>query len=278
MNIKFTTTAVDTAATSSARNTVFADCGGSPKMDLRSNTFVFDHHCEGRMALHSAAGQVYLAILQGLTTSAIENVVVNHTDADSVLAVWLLQHPERVRGDSSLWAGLIEPLSRIDNHGPAAALPGEKFLSVHYLLAPERGEQDGEQIFLNRLERAEARYKVGSLLDAAEDRPLVPGRAFVFAPDGATVQVDNPTFDDIYAAGGMGVLFGEGGTVTIGKLPFFPCRSFKQGLIGRLNAYEDGCGWGGADSIMGSPRPGGSKLTEFVILGVIQSFLRNGND
>jgi hypothetical protein len=260
--------------TESGQNVIFVDMGGLPIVDTAARRFVFDHHCDGRFAMLSAAGQVFQALLQGLITDANTRVCVNHTDADSVLAVWMLQHPDRVRSGEVPW-GAIEHLSRIDNNGPAAALPGEGMYAFHYSLRPDRGVVDGEETFLSLLDKAEALFQQGELFALTPDRPEYPGKAFAFTREGDVIPVegDTPSFSDIYAQGGMGVIFGDQGMVTIGKLPFFPARSFRAGLIEALNTAEPGGGWGGADSIMGSPRPGGTQLTQEKILGIVGGFI-----
>lgn len=277
IQIQFTDTAETTTATETTK-TAYVDMGGSPMIDTANRRYVFDHHCDGRFALSAACAQVFQALLQGLDVDGL-TVYVNHTDADSVLAAWLLQHPERVRQYKALLWGLVEHVSRIDNHGPAAALPGEAFKSVHFALAPERGEADCEEVFMNRLEKAEAMCQDGTLFSDAPARPEFPGRAIAFDGDGEAYPVagDTPSFNDVYAQQGMGVIFGDRGMVTIGKLPFFPARSFKAGLIDRLNEAETACGgaggWGGADSIMGSPRPNGTVLDQSTVLKIVSDFI-----
>lgn len=272
IKIQFTTETAESA------NTAYVDMGGQPVIDNDNRFYVFDHHCDGRFAMQSAAGQVFMALLQGLDTDGL-TVRVNHTDADSVLSVWMLQHPERVRQYKALLWGLVEHVSRIDNNGPAAALPGEAFKAVHFALAPERGETDGEAVFFDRLTKAETMCLDGTLFEDAPARPEFPGMARAFDKDGECYPVagDTPSFTDVYAVNGMGVIFGDRGMVTIGKLPFFPCRSFKAGLIDRLNEAEGiddpQKGWGGADSIMGSPRPNGTKLDHHKVVEIISQFI-----
>lgn len=276
IQIQFT----DTAETTTAPATAYVDMGGSPMIDNASRRYVFDHHCEGRFALMSACGQVFQALLQGLDVDGL-TVKVNHTDADSVLAAWLLQHPERVRQYKALLWGLVDHVSRVDNHGPAAAMPGEAFKAVHFALAPDRGETDSEAVFMNRLEKAEAMCQDGTLFSDAPARPEFPGKAIAFDRDGEAYPVagDTPSFTDVYAQQGMGVIFGDRGKVTIGKLPFFPCPSFNTGLIDRLNAAETAAGgdggWGAADadSIMGSPRPNGTVLDQSTVERIVSEFI-----
>jgi len=276
MKIHFTN---DLPTTATTTTTAFVDCGGAPIINIDKKFFVFDHHCDGRFALYSACGQVYLSLLQGLDTSSIEDVYVNHTDADSVIGVWLLTHPERVRQYKALLWSLVEQVSRVDNSGPAAALPGEALKGVHFALVPERGEKDSEAVFLECLAKCEAMCLDGTLFEDAPERPNRPGLARAFDRDGEVYPVhgDSPAFEDVYALKGMGLIYGDQNMVTIGKLPFFPCRSFKDGLIDRLNEAEAAKGgdgkWGGADSIMGSPRPHGTILQQQDVVVIVSEFI-----
>ena len=259
------------------KDTIYVD--GSYKgfeVHLKQNAFSFDHHASGRFAMSSATYQVCCAIAQGLDPSDT-TIVVNHTDADSVLGVMFLLNPGWVTKDIM---PQIERLSRLDNHGPAAAMVGEATQGYHFALRPDRGETDSYDIFMSRLGKAMKMFEEGTLWDESPARKL-PGRAVGFDTNGIVLDTgwkEAVSFDDIYANAGFGVIFGEKGTVTIGKKPFFRCPAFnsegkrnKAGLIKRLNSLEEG--WGGADSIMGSPRPNGTKLEQQVILDTISKFI-----
>jgi len=105
-------------------NTIYVDGAyiGS-FINLEKNSYSFDHHGEFRFDKSSASFQVAMAIVQGIDVSTIEKVYVSSIDADSVLSVLLIQNPKYVY-DLKL-IRLIQDLSRIDNHGPAACVPGE---------------------------------------------------------------------------------------------------------------------------------------------------------
>ena len=268
---------IDGTVAAMDKNTVYVD--GSFKgfeMNLKQNAFSFDHHASGRFAMSSATYQVCCAIAQGLDPSDT-TIVVNHTDADSVLGVMFLLNPGWVTKDIM---PQIERLSRLDNHGPAAAMVGEATQGYHFVLRPDRGEVDCYDVFMSRLGKAMKMFEEGTLWDESPARKL-PGRAVGFDTNGIVLDTgwkEAVSFDDIYANAGFGVIFGEKGTVTIGKKPFFRCPAFnsegkrnKAGLIKRLNSLEEG--WGGADSIMGSPRPNGTKLEQQVILDTISKFI-----
>lgn len=89
-------------------------------LDLKQRIFSFDHH-HGvvRMITTATCRQVWDAIFQGLYVRIDDRIVINDIDADTVLATWLLLHPERYKEERV--AELVRRVADTDAHGPLYA-------------------------------------------------------------------------------------------------------------------------------------------------------------
>ena len=267
------------------KDTVYVD--GSVRgtvVDPINGYYSFDHHGEeqSRLATNCSTQQVFNAIILGFNPENMDEVVVNHTDADSVLAVALLRNPELVKSYGKELATELESLSRLDSNGPAAVLPEEGTKAYVSELRPQRGEKDSYEVFIDRLEIAEEKLKTGELFEVSQTTSQKrPGRAVALCEQG-DVLYDSGWQDDVdmgvvYENGDFGILFGEDGICTIGKKPLFKCKPFNQegGLVEVLGEIEPG--WGGADSIMGAPRPNGTELSQETILETVKGHISKQN-
>jgi hypothetical protein len=257
-------------------NTIYLD--GAVRgtvINLELNSFSFDHHGPGvRFDKTSAALQVALAIIQGLDLKNITNLVVSSIDADSVLATMVCYHPEVCQ--DLRFIQFLQDVSRIDNHGLPAAVVGEALYGCFFTLRAGRGEEESQLLLLNKVARAWSMYLDGTLYDTSPPRKL-KGIALALDVQGSVVErTSGPVdFSDIYAHSGWGVLLSRETTgkwkVTVGKKPFTRVKNLKT-LWERFNALEGG--WGGADSIGGSPFREGTRFTEDEVLLHIQEWLQ----
>jgi len=245
-------------------------------INLEENSFSFDHHGAGtRFDKSSASLQVALAVLQGLDLSNIENVFVSSVDADSVLSVVVFEHPEVVKDLE--FVRFLQDISRIDNHGPAAVVPGEAMYKINFLFRAERGVEETTELLMSLAEKAWGMYQDKSLYETSPVRAL-PGTAIVLGITGEALYVEQGevSFADVYRKGSFGLLVNEspkgGFKFTVGKLPFARVPSLKE-LFPLLSAKEEEGTWGGADSIGGSPFTGSSLDLEGV-LTVIRDWLK----
>ena len=94
-----------------------------PQLDLEREVYSFDHH-DGclRHATLATCEQVRDALVVGLDPSGF-TVFANDVDADTVLSLWLLMHPERLRGSGAArLRRLVERVGRVDALGPAVGV------------------------------------------------------------------------------------------------------------------------------------------------------------
>lgn len=88
-----------------------------PAIDVSRCKYSFDHHAGClRLVTKATCAQVLDALILGLDPESM-TVYLNDIDADTVLAVWLLKHPDavtlpRVRD-------LVEDVANVDAHGPS---------------------------------------------------------------------------------------------------------------------------------------------------------------
>jgi len=242
-------------------------------IDVENNSFSFDHHVEPRFAQSSSAFQVAMAILQGLDVSTIKNVFVSSIDADSILSVATIRNPSWV--NNIQFIKLLQDLSRIDNHGPSAVVPGEAIAGYHYAFRSARGVEETTDVLMLLVERAEEMYIDGRLFKDGNIQKF-PGIAMALNRNLKIVnRVDgNVSFDDVYSFSGFGILFGENNRVTIGKKPFFPIKSLST-LWTHLSTFEkDDKKWGGADSIGGSPMGSGTSQTQVQVIARVREWAK----
>lgn len=242
-------------------------------IDVESNSFSFDHHVEPRFAQSSASFQVAMAVLQGLDLSTIKNVFVSSIDADSVLSVAIIRNPSWV--NNLQFIRLLQDLSRIDNHGPSAVVPGEAVSGYHYAFRSARGVEETTDVLMSLVERAEEMYADGRLFKDGNIQKF-PGIAMALDRNLNIInRIDGDvSFDDVYSFSGFGILFGENGKVTVGKKPFFPIKSLST-LWTYLSKFEkDGKKWGGADSIGGSPMGSGTSQTQVQVVMNIRGWAK----
>ena len=264
-------------------NTIYLD--GAVRgtvIDMERRSFSFDHHGEGmRFDRMCAAMQTVGAVLQGLPLDEIYSVVVSSVDADSVLATMAVLHPE-VTQDLK-FVRLIQDLNRVDVWGPAALVPGEPLAAFHFVLRQGRGEELSTELLHSKVQLAWEMYQDGSLFEEGQERKL-PGRAVALSPSGEIVsdiarvgENEGVSFEEVYSVSGFGIIFGFEGPVennvtkvTIGKKPFVNVPDLN-GFWAYMNELEPG--WGGADSIGGSPFKKGTRFSHDEVLEHLRTWL-----
>lgn len=252
-------------------------------IDLPRRSFSFDHHGEGmRFDRMCTSMQVVGAVLQGLPLDEITQVVVSSVDADSVLATLSVLHPEVCQ--NLRFVRLVQDLNRVDAWGPAALVPGEPLSGFHFVLRQGRGEELSTELLHSKVEKAWEMYNDGTLFEEGVERKL-PGRAIALSPTGEILsditrveEGEGVSFEEIYAHSGFGVIFGFEGPVergvtkvTIGKKPFVAVPDLSQ-FWAQMSSMEPG--WGGADSIGGSPFKKGTKFTHDQVMEQLCGWLQ----
>lgn len=255
-----------------------------PAIDTANERYSFDHH-EGciRHVTTATCVQVLDALLLGLDPAGF-HVFVNDVDADTVLAVYLLQNPACAHDPSV--RELVEGVGKIDAHGPAYPLPDRLLERVNvYLedvLAPERQM------------RKQGTYEPGALATLLEQclartqaffdgtfkpgpvREPTPYRVLYSAGDMAMIQGDRAMTALAYRDGWkvvIAILPAKDGTTayTIAKQSEFVPFNVPKALQA-LTVREPG--WGGGTTVGGAPRhPDGtrSRLTPEEVWNIVRS-------
>lgn len=267
-----------------------------PEVDNANRRYSFDHHANClRFATLATCQQVSLAVEMGLVVDEYTNVYCNDIDADTVLAVWLLEHPERVREAKVI--ELVEKVGRMDAHfmGPAAP--------VHYMLAPPRGTTVQTEEMVGECLAVLDKWYDGSLMTPPARKSA--GKAFGWKAGEGWQDLGEVEdgFNDLYGAGfTAGIVYSpaQAGTMlyTVGRRSdFVPVQtgpshvnrqtdpaSYRQDtLLGQLalaeiekNPGQDhNTNWGGSSTVGGSCRnPGnvGSVLTPAEVLEICKRF------
>lgn len=88
-----------------------------PAVDVENHRYSFDHHAGCiRLVTKATCAQVFDALALGLNPQKY-TAYLNDVDADTVLAVWLLQHPTKIKDE--LIQNLVNDVGNIDAHGPS---------------------------------------------------------------------------------------------------------------------------------------------------------------
>ncbi len=235
-----------------------------PQIDAAGRRYSFDHHEDCvRHATSATCVQVLDALLVGFDPDGFR-VYVNDVDADTVLSVFLLSHPDKA-ADPAV-RRLVEAVGKIDAHGPAYPLPeADHRLARTYLeaiLEAERnarrkGTYGGESIrgLLDESLRATGAW-VNAGFPAAEIAAPAPYRVLFSEGNMALIEGDREM---------MGLAYADGWQVLIATLPAKDAsRAYTiakrsefvafdvPGLLAALHAVEPG--WGGGSTVGGAPR------------------------
>ncbi|MBI5516145.1 MAG: hypothetical protein HY909_20340 [Deltaproteobacteria bacterium] len=261
-----------------------------PAIHAERESYSFDHH--GRCVRHatrSTAEQVHDALVLGMDPEPF-TVYVNDIDLDTVLAVWLLRHPERAR--EPMITRLVQNAGLQDAFGGAYPVAGDMPQILEWLSEPEtRARADGSYYQLDGA-------GLGALLEE------VARRVSVYADGASLAYTEHFEHDDRYEvvyqgtawvlARSLGVrvharLFNDGhhrvvihtplrdGThaYTVAKRSEFVKGFPVPELLEALAAIEPG--WGGGSTIGGAPRHADgarSRLAPERVAEVVEAVVR----
>ena len=258
-----------------------------PVMGDEKGRWSFDHHAGcARLITDATCHQVMTAITLGLDVDGRE-IYVNDVDADTIVSLWLIAHPERVTEGHV--RDLVRAVGVIDAHGPAGGrLLSESETAIStaifnqlrsFLPRDPQGEYESwsglfksgfDAIDEVLADAAEERLEVAreeepdiEMIDYGDRRGV---KACIARSDG--FGAFTPLYDAGYRVVALVSDAADGSCrYTVGKVsdlvayPLGPGND-PESLLGRLNAREPG--WGGGSSIGGSPRLEGgvsSRLT-----------------
>jgi hypothetical protein len=277
---------------------------GVPRFDAEGTRANFNHHQDvDRLATRSTSGQVLVALKQGLmdafqvSGAPKMNIYVNDPDQDSSCAVWLLANHERIIGTKSepLMSRLISAEDLLDTTAGAYPFdPNSKLMrELAWIFDPYVQARMGGRV------RAMEGAEMANVIDAVGLRisKYTLGDAQQLSLDTRVEELGGgETWRMIrevgfYARTGLfarGIkafvsLLGEAEGAyhySIGKMS--PYIAFPiQEIYVALNHLEgldmaSGTAWNGGDTIGGSPRRVGSKLSPAELESAINRFLSRG--
>jgi hypothetical protein len=243
-----------------------------PFIDTARERYSFDHH-EGviRHVTLATCEQVRDALLVGFDPRGFQ-VFVNDLDGDTVLSLWLLIHPNRLRGEGSeRLLSLVDRVGRCDALGPGWGTPHP----LHVSLTPDRGTPQTELQLMRFLDMLDRWWESGAVPKPPAPEP---SQAFWLEPDGTLAHGEVGRMVGLYERASVGVLHGDapGGTraYTIGKRSEF-VRYDVRAFLDALNTLEPG--WGGGSTIAGAPRHADgrrSRLSVAEVAGVFMEIAR----
>jgi hypothetical protein len=228
-----------------------------PVIDHARQVYSFDHHdhCIRHVTL-SSCEQVRDALLVGLDPCNYR-IYVNDVDADTVIAVWLLQHPERLRAgvQSERLLRMVQRIGRLDALGPAVG-------SSHPLLRvmPGPTEPRSRAVLDEALKQVERWWRKEGEIPQGPTEPPTIG---LWVEGGAVLTKSvRHGFRQLYQWAPFGVLQWRAADgrygYTIGKrseFVEFDVRAFldacNRAEFGRSDVQQ---GWGGGSTIGGAPR------------------------
>lgn len=271
-----------------------------PGLDLKTRRFSFDHHSMClRLVTRATCQQVMDALLLGLDTKDL-TVYVNDVDADTVLSVWLLKHPESLTHED---AGkeirdLVESVGLLDSHGPAYPLvdPAPASAFHNLVMFPEKNARRDKTYQTCDLEKLMGECLrnlddyIWEVLHANETEAEDSRVPYTITHRGDTGWVmataEGYLFSSLYQDGYTKAIaymqLPDGSyQYTVGKksdlVSGFPVgpASEEGSILHVLNQKEPG--WGGGSSIGGSPRNkdgSSSKLTPDEVFEIVQGLLK----
>ncbi len=257
-----------------------------PQFDSENQRFSFDHHAGcNRMVTLSTCEQVLRALDLGLRPENF-NVLVNDWDADTVVALGLLENPSLAR--NARVRDMVTKVGVVDACGPAAG----PLHPLHAHLNAPAGQIQTLATGLRLLEVFHAWAATGELppkltqMDRLDRLMFGRLRPKHWVKQTATA---NPyeSYDAIVleTAPGHWLVAKKSDMVhlSLGPADFDPARSgrYMPTLLGKLAEAEarKGCppqeNWGGGSSVGGSPRRKdgtGSALTSAEIWEIVKNF------
>jgi hypothetical protein len=261
-----------------APNTIYLDGAvRGPMVNNEKKSYSFDHHDDCVRAFTLATCQQVLTAMELGFDPRWSDIVVNDLDADTMVALWLLLHPERA-ADKDI-KRMVNAIGFVDSHGPV--IPGHEVWPLHMALTPRRGVEQTEEMLRQLLEILDRWYETG---EEPAPRPSTPAPAFGLSLSGEMIDCgDVADFRDVYGAGcvvGVVAVPGPEETTgyTVGKVSDFVSYDIRA-FLKRANEAE-GCtdpskSWGGGSTIGGAPRKDGG-LRSSLTRGQVEDLLLAG--
>ncbi|MBI2064786.1 MAG: HD domain-containing protein [Candidatus Yanofskybacteria bacterium] len=263
-----------------------------PDSDSERRRYSFDHHDRvSRQITRATCQQILDALLLGFDPSGFD-VYINDIDGDTVLSIWLLQHPNKIK--DSLIRMLVESIGGIDAHGPAYTALDPRLAEIFFkgVMQPEgysRKNKEYAKLDLKELLKkclknlddfVSGQFQYESEEDKRSFKIVREGTGWVMA------ESDDFVFDLLYKASHTrAVAFQQqldgSYAYTIAKksdmVSDFPVGPVsKEGtILYELNKIEPG--WGGGSSIGGAPRNSDgsrSQLAPEKVFDIIESIVK----
>ncbi len=246
-----------------------------PFVDVARGVYSFDHHdgCIRHVTL-STCEQVRDALLVGLAPVGF-SVFVNDVDADTVISIWLLQHPDRLQGEGSArLRRMVHRVGRVDALGPGWG----KAHPLTSLTTPAPSVRRTRALLDSCLELVE-RWWRGEKLPPLPPPPTAIG---LWVQDGQVCRGRvRGGLRSVYRSGGFGVAAFEGPAgstaYTVGKQSEFIDFDVPA-FLAACNEIEPG--WGGGSTIGGSPRHADgsrSRLSLDEVAGILLEVAMRGD-
>ena len=249
----------------------------------------FDHHtgCQ-RSITYATCTQVLHALLQGMDVTDFDQVVIDDIDADTVMAVWLIENSGRIQEPAV--QQLVREIGYVDAHFTV----GFELNPLHKHINPLYHVEKTEELLNSCLEHVDSYLATGSdasiLPELDEDERLTTCYGFIKAGEDVwayDVKVRNTNFEKMYKKYDLVLAVQplENGTMyTIGKKSEFVMMCNFADLFEDLCSLETkhclennvkfpSKNWGGSTTIGGSARyedqAQGSYLDVDVVIATI---------
>lgn len=250
----------------------------------------FDHHTGvDRISTRSTAEQIHMEINLGLFDTfknkgkAWANIFVNDCDEDTVLSVWLLQNHERVRSHAEpLINKLVYCSDRMDctagtyPFGDVAQLRRMAWMFEPYRSARSEGKVGtltpaGMQTIFDAILHRITLYSLGEGCETSLEGSY---KVIGGGPGWSLVTEHGPGARMYMFASGVNAFVSivSPGRYVIGRKSTWTPFPLEK-IYGVLNQAEGGEVWGGSNTIGGSLRGSGSKLTQEDVTKLVNAAL-----
>jgi hypothetical protein len=277
---------------------------GRPRFDPGGPHVNFNHHEDvDRLSTRSTCGQVFVALKQGLLDTFSQDsepkaeVWVNDCDQDTCVALWLLQNSERVAGLKSepLVNRLVGMADLLDTTAGAYPMdPGAAILrELNWVFDPYwQARLSGRLAVMDEPEMRNVMVAVTTRITAyslGQGQKLELDTAYAKlggGPGWAMIEETGPHGRSALFAQGVRAFAAvrqrdeQSWVVSLGKMSPFVSFPILE-LYDHLNeaegiAADDPDRWGGGDTIGGSPREAGCRLSPERLAEVINACLEGG--
>ena len=259
-------------------NSVYVESHPKVFYDSEREILSVNHH-EGhaRFYTHSACGQILHALKSGFNPEG-KTVYINDLDADTVVSCCLLSEPSLVNNQKTIH--FVNNVGLSDNFGPAYPISGNvsnliDYFNKHVLWLIRKSKINGDYDKIRDLRhlcKSVIRHALVFLRNI--DKIVVNEKKVIVhnfdvierLGDMAVIFSHSCALKSVYDSGiNSGLIYRENANGTY-KYTIFKKSDFTPGDLRKaqllLNALEGG--WGGASTIIGSPRHGSGLDPEIV--------------